>query len=288
MKKVRKAVIPVAGMGTRFLPITKSVAKEVLPIVDKPTISYIVEECLNSGIEEILFITSPYKKVIEDYFDMNFELEERLKNNPKKLKNLHSINKITDKIKMYFIRQGEPKGSGHAISIAKEFIGNEPFAVLYGDDLIYSSDKPALKQLIELYEKTNGSNIIGVQEVKKEDVTKYGIVAFEEGDKIKTIVEKPSIEETPSTCAGLGRYVVNSTIFDILDNLAIDKSGEYQFTDAMKILMQKEDFYACRYDGKYYDTGSKIGYLIANIEYGLRHDELKGVLKEYLKNIDLD
>ena len=285
MKKVRKAVIPVAGMGTRFLPITKSVAKEMLPIVDKPTISYIVEECVNSGIEEILFITSSYKKALEDYFDKNYELEGRLKNNESKLNALHSVNNITDKVKLYFMRQGEPKGSGHAVSLAKEFIGDEPFALLYGDDIIYSSREPALKQLINLYEKTNGSNIIGVQEVKKEDVTKYGIVDFEYDNKIKTIVEKPSIEDAPSTFAGLGRYIINPTIFEILDSLKQDKSGEYQFTDAMKILMQKEDFYGCKFDGKYFDTGSKIGYIIANIEYALKHKDTKELLKEYLKNI---
>lgn len=285
MKKVRKAVIPVAGMGTRFLPITKSVAKEMLPIVDKPTISYIVEECVNSGIEEILFITSSYKKALEDYFDKNYELEGRLKNNESKLNALHSVNDITDKVKLYYMRQGEPKGSGHAVSLAKEFIGDEPFALLYGDDIIYSEKEPALKQLINLYEETNGSNIIGVQEVKKEDVTKYGIVDFEYDNKIKTIVEKPSIEDAPSTFAGLGRYIINPTIFEILDSLKQDKSGEYQFTDAMKILMQKEDFYGCKFDGKYFDTGSKIGYIIANIEYALKHNDTKELLKEYLKNI---
>lgn len=287
MKKIRKAVIPVAGMGTRFLPITKSVAKEMLPIVDKPTISYIVEECVNSGIEDILFITSSYKKSLEDYFDQNFEIQTRLQNNKAKLELLKSVDKISDKVNIYFIRQGEPKGSGHAVSLAQHFIGNEPFAMLYGDDIIYSDHKPALKQLIELYEETNGANIIGVQEVKKEEVYKYGIVEFETANKIKTIIEKPSIEEAPSTCAGLGRYIINPTIFDILETLEIDEHGEYQFTNAMKELMKKEPFYACRYNGKYYDTGSKLGYLIANIEYGLKNKEIQEELKEYLKNIKL-
>ena len=287
MKKVRKAVIPVAGMGTRFLPITKSIPKEMLPIVDKPTIEYIVEECVNSGIEDILFITSSYKKSIEDYFDQNFEMQTRLINNKSKLELLKSVENISSKVNMYFIRQGEPKGSGHAVKLARHFVGDEPFALLYGDDIIYSEKEPALKQLINLYEKTKGSNIIGVQEVKKEDVYKYGIVEFETGYKIKTIIEKPSIEEAPSTCAGLGRYIVNPTIFDILDTLEIDERGEYQFTNAMKELMTTESFYACRYDGKYYDTGSKIGYLIANIEYGLKNKEIKEELKKYLKSIKL-
>lgn len=286
--KIRKAVIPVAGMGTRFLPVTKSIPKEMLPIVDKPTIQYIVEECVNSGIEEILFITSSYKKSIEDYFDQHFEMQTRLQNNRSKLEMLKSVDEISSKVKMYFIRQGEPKGSGHAVNLAKNFIGNEPFAMLYGDDIMYSEDKPVLKQLIELHEQTNGANIIGVQEVAKEDVSKYGIIEFEQGDKIKTIIEKPSIEEAPSTTAGLGRYIVNPTIFEILETLQADNNGEYQFTNAMKELMKKEPFYACRYNGKYYDTGSKIGYIIANIEYGLRHPEIKDALKAYLKNANLD
>ena len=259
----------------------------MLPIVDKPTISYIVEECVNSGIEDILFITSSYKKSLEDYFDQNFEIQTRLQNNKAKLELLKSVDKISDKVNIYFIRQGEPKGSGHAVSLAQHFIGNEPFAMLYGDDIIYSDHKPALKQLIELYEETNGANIIGVQEVKKEEVYKYGIVEFETANKIKTIIEKPSIEEAPSTCAGLGRYIINPTIFDILETLEIDEHGEYQFTNAMKELMKKEPFYACRYNGKYYDTGSKLGYLIANIEYGLKNKEIQDELKEYLKNIKL-
>jgi UTP--glucose-1-phosphate uridylyltransferase len=282
MSKVKKAIIPVAGMGTRFLPITKSVPKEMLPIVDKPTIQYIVEEAIESGIEEILFITSPYKKCIEDHFDKNYELEDRLlKNN--KTKELDLIKDISSKVKIFYIRQGEPKGSGHAIKLAKAFINNEPFAVMYGDDLMYSPNTPVLKQLIDMYDQYN-ANIIGVQEVDKNIVNRYGIIKYEDETtgKIETIIEKPSIDNAPSTSAGLGRYIVNSEIFNILEQLGQGANCEYQFTDAMMILMNTQPFYACKFNGTYYDTGSKLGYLQANIEYALRREDLKQELEEYL------
>lgn len=283
MKKIRKAVIPVAGMGTRFLPVTKSVPKEMLPIVDKPTLQYIVEECVDSGITEILFITSPYKRNIEDHFDQSFELETRLKNS-NKLTELETVENISKMCKIFYIRQGEPLGSGHAIKLAKAFIGNEPFAVLYGDDLM-KSRKPVLKQLIEVYNKYD-SNIIGVKEVDPKLVYKYGIIEFDKNDKIKSIVEKPSIEDAPSNFAGLGRYIVKPEIFDELDKLDKGKGNEYQFTDGMLALMQKQDFYACKFEGKYYDIGNQLGYIKANIEFALDRDELKKELKNYLKSIE--
>lgn len=282
MKKVRKAVIPVAGMGTRFLPVTKSVPKEMLPIIDKPTLQYIVEECVNSGIEEILFITSPYKRNVEDHFDQSFELETRLERN-NKLKELEIVKNISKMCKIYYIRQGEPLGSGHAIKLAKSFIGDEPFAVLYGDDII-KSDMPALKQLIEVYEKYD-ANVIGIQEVDKNLVYKYGIIEFETENKIKSIIEKPSIEEAPSNFAGLGRYIVKPEIFDELDKLDKGKGNEYQFTDAMLNLMNSQDFYACKFKGTYYDIGNQLGYLKANIAFALDRDDLKDELKHYLKSI---
>ena len=282
MKKVRKAVIPVAGMGTRFLPITKSVPKEMLPIIDKPTLQYIVEECVASGIEEILFITSPYKKNIEDYFDQSFELETRLEKNNKS-KELEIVKSISKMCKIYYIRQGEPLGSGHAIKLAKSFIGEEPFAVLYGDDLM-KSDIPVLKQLIDVYEKYD-ANVIGVQEVERNLVYKYGIIEFEDGDKIKSIIEKPSIEEAPSNFAGLGRYIVKPEIFDELDKLAKGKGNEYQFTDGMLYLMKKQDFYACKFKGTYYDIGNQLGYLKANIAYALDRTDLKDDLSNFLKGL---
>lgn len=285
MKKIKKAVIPIAGLGTRFLPVTKSVAKEMLPIVDKPTLQYIVEECVQSGIEEILFITSPYKKSVEDFFDQSFELEHRLEKSGK-LEQLKMIQDISKMCKIYFIRQGEPLGSGHAISLAKSFVGEDDFAVLYGDDLM-KYEIPVLKQLIDMYEKYD-ANVIGVQEVDKKLVYKYGIIDFDQNNKIKSIVEKPKVEQAPSNLAGLGRYIVKNEIFDELKNLDKGANGEYQFTDAMLSLMKKQDFYACRFKGTYYDIGNQLGYIKANIEFALDRKDIKDDLKEYLKNLIID
>lgn len=283
-KKITKAVIPVAGLGTRFLPITKSIPKEMLPIVDKPTLSYIIDECIESGITDILLITSPYKKVIEDYFDQNYELTKRLEEK-EKLTELKYLKTKPKNINIYFIRQGEPQGSGHAIKLAKTFIGNDSFAVLYGDDIM-KSKIPALKQLIDIYNQT-GSNVIGCLEVEKELSSKYGMIAFKNNttNQIETIVEKPSVEQTPSNYAGLGRYIVSPQIFPILENLSKGVGNEYQFTDAMKQLMKEEDFQACILDAKYYDTGSKLGYLKANIDYALEREEFKESLTDYFKNL---
>lgn len=284
MKKIRKAVIPVAGLGTRFLPVTKSLAKEMLPIVDKPTIQYIVEEAVNSGIEEILLITNPYKKPIEDHFDRSFELEIRLERSHK-LEQLEMVKSISDMVKVYTVRQGEPLGSGHAISLAKSFVGDEPFAVMYGDDII-KGDVPALKELIDVYE-SHDANVIGVQEVDCSIVSRYGILSYadENTGKISGIVEKPSIEDAPSTSAGLGRYIVKPEIFDQLDQLQASANGEYQFTDAMLALMETQDFYACRFSGTYYDIGNQLGYLKANIAYALDRPELKDGLNEYMASL---
>ena len=284
MKKVRKAIIPVAGMGTRFLPITKSVAKEMLPIVDKPTLSYIIDEAVDSGITDILLITNPYKKIIEDYFDVNYELEKRMEEKNKQHE-LNLLKSTKGNVNIYFIRQGEPLGSGHAIKLAKNFVGDEPFAVLYGDDLM-KSDKPALKQLIDLYEEKD-ANVIGCLPVDKNLVYKYGIISFadETTKRIKTIVEKPKIEEAPSNIAGLGRYIVKPEIFEELESLSKGAGGEYQFTDAMKSLMDRQEFYACLIDATYYDTGSKIGYLKAIIDYSLEREELSQELIEYINKI---
>lgn len=284
MKKITKAVIPVAGMGTRFLPATKAVAKEMLPIIDKPTIQYIIEECVQSGIEEILLITSPYKKNIEDHFDQSFELEARLERS-NKLEQLELVKNISKMCKIYYIRQGEPLGSGHAIKLAKSFIGDEPFAVLYGDDLM-KYETPVLKQLINVYEEKD-CNVIGAEEIDRSIVYKYGIIEFEKDTKIKSIIEKPSIENAPSNIAGLGRYIVKPEIFEELDNLDRGANGEYQFTDAMLNLMKKQDFYACLYDGKYFDIGNQLGYIKANIAFALDRNDLKDDLKEYLKNLDI-
>lgn len=285
MKKVRKCVIPVAGMGTRFLPATKSVPKELFPIIDKPTLQYIVEEAVASGIEEIFFITSSYKTAIVDHFDRNYELESRLRE-AGKLDKLETIINVSDLAKFTYIRQGEPNGSGHAINLARSFVGDEPFAVMFGDDLM-KSDVPVLKQLIDVYEK-NDCNVIGVQEVDPKLVYKYGIIEYEDNNgKIKTIVEKPSVEDAPSNHAGLGRYIVKPEIFDELDKLKRGVGNEYQFVDGMKELMKKQDFYACKFDGKYFDIGSQIGYLKANIEFAKDREDLKDEVNSYIKSLKM-
>lgn len=285
MKKVRKAVIPVAGMGTRFLPATKVIPKEMLPIVDVPTVQLIVEEAVNSGIEEILFITSTYKKSIEQHFSRDYDLELHLEKNGK-LRELEMIKNISSSCKFFYIEQDEPKGSGHAISLAKEFIGDEPFAVMYGDDLM-KSEVPVLKQLIDVHYKNN-SNVIGVYKVKKEDINRYGIIDYknEKTKQIKSLVEKPSIEEAPSNIASVGRYIVNPEIFEELEKISPCSNGEYQFTDALLNLMKKQEFYACEFIGNYYDIGNKNGYLKANIDFALLRSDLKENLIEYLKGLN--
>ena len=285
MQKVRKCVIPVAGMGTRFLPATKAIPKEMLPIIDKPTIQYIVEEAVASGITDILFITSSYKTSIIDHFDRSFELEQRLQKAGKNEK-LDMVRKIPDIANFTFIRQGEPNGSGHAIKKAKDFVAGEPFAVMYGDDLMMYDHEPVLKQLIDIYDKT-GANVIGVQQVDPKLTYKYGIVDYDdkESGKIKSIIEKPLVNEAPSNDAGLGRYIVNPSIFDELYHLERGAGNEYQFTDAMLALMKKEPFYACRFDGKYFDIGNQLGYLEANVAFAERRDDLK---EDFTKFLDKD
>ena len=280
--KIKKAVIPVAGMGTRFLPITKSVPKEMLPIIDKPILQYIVEEAYESGIEEILFVTNSYKKCIEDYFDSNFELEQRLIDS-NKLEYLDKIKNIYNKVKIYYIREGNLYGSGYAVSLAQAFVGNEAFAVMYGDNLMYSSGKPVLKQLIDMAE-ANDCSVIGCMNIDLKLSNKYGMIKLNEDGTIKKIVEKPDASNSPSSLAGLGRYIVKPEIFDYL-NMIEEVNGEYQFTDAMTLMMQEYKFLPCQIIGKYYDIGSKEGFLKANIEYALRDDELKDEIKNIINDI---
>lgn len=285
MKKVRKAIIPVAGMGTRFLPVTKAIPKEMLPIVDKPTIQYIVEEAIDSGIEEILFITSSYKKCIEDHFDRCYELENRLIKSGK-LDKAKEIDEISKMAKFYFIRQGEPLGSGHAIRLAKSFVGDEPFAIMYGDDLMYSKNIPVLKQLVEVYEET-GACVIGCKEVDMDLVSRYGVMSLNEDGTINTIIEKPKKEDAPSNLVGLGRYIITSEVFDYIDALPRIEGKEIQFTDAMMNMMKDYKYLPCQFVGKYYDTGSKDGYLKANIEYALRRDDLKDSVKDIINDLNI-
>lgn len=284
--RVNKAIIPAAGLGTRFLPATKAQPKEMLPIVDKPTLQYIIEEAVNSGIEEILIITGRNKKSIEDHFDRSVELELELESKGK-LDLLEEVRKISNMVNIHFIRQKEPKGLGHAIHCAKTFIGNEPFAVLLGDDIVYS-EKPCLKQMIEAYDEYK-TTILGVQQVPHEDVSKYGVVdglhIEDRVYKVKDLVEKPAIEEAPSDMAILGRYIINPGIFKILEHTKPGKGGEIQLTDALKELAQKEAMYAYNFEGRRYDVGDKQGFLEATVEYALRRDDLKDDFLAYLKKI---
>jgi len=285
--KVRKAIIPAAGLGTRFLPATKAQPKEMLPIVDKPTIQYIIEEAIESGIEEILIITGRNKRAIEDHFDRSIELELELeKKNKKELLSL--VMDISNMVNIHYVRQKEPKGLGHAINCARSFVGNEPFGVLLGDDIVHSESKPCLKQLIDAYNEYK-TTILGVQAVADEDVSKYGIVDgkfIEEGVyKVKNLVEKPSLEEAPSNIAILGRYIITPGIFDILDNTKPGRGGEIQLTDALKVLAAREAMYAFEFEGKRYDVGDKLGFLQATVEFALRREDLREDFLKYLINI---
>ena len=285
--KVRKAIIPAAGLGTRFLPATKAQPKEMLPIVDKPTIQYIIEEAVASGIEEILIITGRNKKCIEDHFDKSVELEMELEKNHKD-DLLEMVRNISDMVDIHYIRQKEPKGLGHAIYCARAFVGNEPFAVLLGDDVV-DSEVPCLKQLMDCYKEYNTS-ILGVQTVNKSDVSKYGIVdgihIEDRVYKVKKLVEKPNIEEAPSNIAILGRYIITPQIFGIIENTPPGKGGEIQLTDALQTLIENEAMYAYNFEGKRYDVGDKLGFLQATVEFALKREELREPFIEYLTNRD--
>ena len=286
MKSIRKAVIPAAGFGTRFLPATKAQPNEMLPIVDTPAIQYIVKEALDSGIEEILIITGRSKRAIEDHFDSSVELEELLQKQGKN-KQLAMVKDLAD-IKIHFIRQKSPRGLGDAVLCAKAFIGDEPFAVLLGDDIVYNPEKPCLQQLMDCYEQHPGI-ILGAQFVPNEKVSSYGIVSGEPlADnlyRVHGLVEKPSVDKAPSNLAVLGRYILTPDIFDILENTKPGVGNEVQLTDALAA--SKTDTYALAYEGVRYDTGDKLGYLKATVEYALRNEELGAAFKEYLKGLKL-
>ena len=285
--KIRKAIIPAAGLGTRFLPATKAQPKEMLPIVDKPTLQYIIEECVASGIEEILIITGRNKKSIEDHFDRSVELEMELEKAGKK-EMLEMVREISDMVNIHFIRQKEPRGLGHAILCAKTFVGDEPFAVLLGDDVVYNDRKPCLKQLMDCYSEYKTS-VLGVQTVEPQDVNKYGIVGGlhieDRVYKVKNLIEKPAVEEAPSNVAILGRYIITPKIFEILENTKPGKGNEIQLTDALLELIKHEAMYAYDFEGRRYDVGDKLGFLQATVEYALRKKELRDGFIEYLKTI---
>lgn len=285
MQKIRKAVIPAAGFGTRFLPETKAMPKEMLPIVDKPTIQYIVEEIRSSGIDQILIISGHAKRAIEDHFDSSPELEQHLYESGK-VNLLKEIWKISD-IKIHYVRQKYMRGLGDAILCAKDFIDGEPFGVILGDDIVYTGDKePALRQLMDQYDKTGGT-VIGCQTVQPEQVSSYGIIDGLATDdpnllKVRDMVEKPSVEEAPSRFAALGRYVITPDVFEILEQTQPGKGGEIQLTDALRVMAHNEAVYAYNFQGQRYDTGDKLGYLKATVEFALRREDLGPAFKEYL------
>lgn len=284
--KIKKAIIPAAGLGTRFLPATKAQPKEMLPIVDKPTIQYIIEEAIESGIEDILIITGRNKRAIEDHFDKSFELEMTLEKKGKK-DLLEIVRQVSNMVNIHYIRQKEPNGLGHAIHCAKSFIKDEPFAVLLGDDVV-DAKKPCLKQLIDAYDVHNGT-ILGVQQVSWDDVDKYGIVSGEKiNDNIYSVfdlVEKPEKEVAPTNIAILGRYIITPEIFNILEKTKPGAGGEIQLTDALKVLASKEKMYAYIFEGKRYDVGNKLGFLKATVEFALKREDLKNEFGDYLNNI---
>lgn len=281
--KVRKAIIPAAGLGTRFLPATKAQPKEMLPIVDKPTIQYIIEEAVASGVEDIIIVTGRSKRSIEDHFDRSIELELELEKGNKE-DYLEMVKEIADMANIYYIRQKQPRGLGHAVLVAKQFIGNEPFAVLLGDDVVVSK-QPCLGQMLKQFDKYQAS-ILGVQTVEREVVSKYGIIAGNQVEdrvyKVADMVEKPRVEEAPSQVAVLGRYIITPEIFDYLETQEAGCGGEIQLTDALKRLAKDQEMYAYDFKGHRYDVGSKMGFLQANIEFALRRSELRDELKEYL------
>jgi len=291
MQKIRKAVIPAAGFGTRFLPETKAMPKEMLPIVDKPTIQYIVEEIKASGIEQILIISGHAKRAIEDHFDSSPELEQHLYESGK-MDLLKEVRQVAS-VKIHYTRQQYMRGLGDAILCAKEFMDGEPFGVILGDDVVYNgSGEPALKQLISQYDKTGGT-IIGCQLVRPEQVSSYGIIngtPTENPDllKVKNMIEKPSIEEAPSRFAALGRYVITPEIFKILEQTKPGKGGEIQLTDALRVMAKNGNVYAYNFKGKRYDTGNKLGYLKATVEFALRRDDIGPEFRQYLKSLLMD
>lgn len=283
MSNIKKAIIPVAGFGTRFLPVTKTIPKEMIPIIDKPTIQYIVEEAVNSGITDILLVTSKYKKSIEDYFDNFGELEQVLEKS-KNYEMLDMIKKLSNMVNISFVRQKEQKGLGHAIYQGKTFVGDDPFCVLLGDDIVYS-DNPCLKQLMDCYDNYGGT-VLGVQKVNKNDVSKYGIVdgteVCDNVYKVKNLIEKPSVEEAPTNIAILGRYIISPKIFNHLENASSGKLGEIQLTDSLVKLIGEECVHAYTFEGSRYDIGDKVGYLKATIDYALRDNNMKGIITDYL------
>jgi UTP--glucose-1-phosphate uridylyltransferase len=293
MMKVCKAVFPAAGLGTRFLPATKAQPKEMLPLVDKPIIQYGVEEALAAGCNQIIMVTGRGKSAIEDHFDVSYELEKILEEKGKK-DLLKVVRQISDMIHVAYVRQKEALGLGHAVLTARELVGNEAFAVLLADDVI-DSEVPVLKQMMRVFEQTQCS-VIATQIVEGEAISAYGVLDVKpaeghHGDRLYEIlnmVEKPALQDAPSNLAIIGRYILTPAIFDVLEKTQLGKGGELQLTDGMKSLLKQEKMYAYVYEGKRHDTGDKLGFLKATVEFELKRDDLGGPLKEYLRTLKLD
>lgn len=284
--KIRKAIIPAAGLGTRFLPATKAMPKEMLPIIDKPAIQYIVEEAVASGIEDILIVTGKNKRAIEDHFDSSYELEQNLLHQGK-YDLLSEVQKASDLTDIHYIRQKEPKGLGHAIWCARKFIGDEPFAVLLGDDIVQSDKEPCLKQMINVFNEVQ-SSVLAVKRVEGNEVSRYGIVDPAEESagtsliRVKGVIEKPAPEKAPSNIAIMGRYILTPAIFDLLETQNIGAGGEIQLTDAIFRLLSQESIYAYAFEGRRYDTGEKLGYLKTIIDFALERPGLGDDVRSYL------
>jgi UTP--glucose-1-phosphate uridylyltransferase len=288
--KIRKAVFPAAGLGTRFLPATKAQPKEMLPLVDKPLIQYVVEEALASGVDNIIIVTGRGKNAIEDHFDISFELEQMLKDRGKE-ELLEIVRQISSMAKISYVRQKQALGLGHAVLVARELVGEEPFAVMLGDDII-DSKVPCLKQMLEIYERYDGAPVIAVQEVEREAISRFGVIAGEEIApqvfRISDMVEKPNPEEAPSNLAIIGRYLLTSDIFPLIEQTAAGVGGEIQITDALRMLAKRRPFYGYRFEGKRHDAGDKLGFLQATVEFALRRPDLGRPFREYLKSLKLD
>jgi UTP--glucose-1-phosphate uridylyltransferase len=288
-KRVRKAIIPAAGFGTRFLPATKAVPKEMLPIVDIPTIQYIIEEAVAAGIEEICLVTNSYKQCIENHFDVSYELEEKLKKS-NDIKHLEMVQSIADMVNIISVRQKNPRGLGHAILCAQHFVADEPVAVLLGDDIVINKDgKTAIEQLIDVYNETGGS-VVGVQKVAHENVYKYGIIDPKTSIDARTMqverfVEKPAVDEAPSDMAILGRYILTPDIFEYLLTQDTGAGGEIQLTDAIDRLAKDKDVYAYDFEGKRYDVGDRKGFLQAQVEFALDREDTHDAMVEIIENL---
>jgi UTP--glucose-1-phosphate uridylyltransferase len=287
--KIRKAVFPAAGLGTRFLPATKASPKEMLPLVDKPLIQYVVEEAVASGIESILIVTGRDKSTIENHFDISFELEHLLKERGKE-KQFEAVRAIAELARISYTRQKQALGLGHAIYQGKDFVGSEPFAALLADDIV-DSEVPALQQMVEVYEKYNAP-VIATMQVPGEDICRFGVIDAEEVSpnvyKINDMVEKPALADAPSDLAIIGRYIFTPDIFEAIERTEPGSGGEIQITDAMRLLLKTRPVYAVKLDGKRHDAGDKLGFLIATVELALKRQDLGGVFREYLRTLDLD